>query len=122
VPLRGSSQYRSEEALPPTKSVVALRSPKRDQGSGRDVETLPVRQAPPQCDAAQPPVSNPRSIYDLKRNLDGHGDEIFIQTECKTTGKPTLWYKLDRHKNRIRYERKTAGITTTRLGKTEMLC
>ncbi len=67
-------------------------------------------------------IGVPWTVYDLKRFVDRHGEEIFIQRECESTDKPMLWYKFDRQKNNVRYERDSAGILCTNLGRSAMLC
>ena len=57
-----------------------------------------------------------RSIYDLKRGLDGYGGEIFIESEEHHTGRPIIWYELDENGNIVRRERKLYTISTEHLG------
>ena len=40
--------------------------------------------------------AGPRSVYDLKRGLNGYGHEIFIEDEQGSPGKPRVWYEFNK--------------------------
>jgi hypothetical protein len=62
---------------------------------------------------ASPPER--RTVYDLKRGVDGYGHEIFIESE-NTIGQPSVWYKLDEQGNYSRYVRGLFGANVQNLG------
>jgi hypothetical protein len=57
-----------------------------------------------------------RSVYELKRDFDAYGREIFIEKECEPSGKPEIWYRFDRKGKLIKTVRGRAGIMVTHLG------
>jgi len=57
-----------------------------------------------------------RSIYDLTRGFDGYGREIFIESKDERSGKPTVWYQVDKNGNNTRFERSMICVKTERLG------
>jgi len=78
--------------------------------------TLP--QAVPTDPQLIPRATEPvgRTVYDLMRGIDAYGREIFIESEDERTGKPTVWYMLDRAGHKIRHERNMFCVKTERLG------
>lgn len=50
----------------------------------------------------------------LTRRLDGCGREIFVESE-DNTGKPTIWYRIDRDGVKFRHERKVFGINVEKV-------
>lgn len=56
-----------------------------------------------------------RSVYDLERDINGFGREIWVESRWPT-GQPVIWYEFDRKGNKIRRERDAIGITVQTLG------
>jgi hypothetical protein len=75
--------------------------------------------APRQMDVTKIPFAaglRRRSIYDLTPSFDAYGREIFVESEDEHTGKPIIWYQVDKKGIIVGYERKFSTIITTRLG------
>ena len=56
-----------------------------------------------------------RSIYDLPRDRDGYGHEVYIESRCEHTGKPAVWYKIDKEGIKRRFTRNDGGIRVENL-------
>ena len=56
-----------------------------------------------------------RSISDLPRGRDGYGNEIYIESRCEHTGKPAVWYKIDKEGTKRRFTRNDGGIRVENL-------
>jgi len=57
-----------------------------------------------------------QSVYDLTRSVDGYGREIFIESKDERSGKPTVWYHIDKNGINTRFERNMICVKTERLG------
>jgi hypothetical protein len=64
-------------------------------------------------DGSGPPVR--RSILDLPAELDAYGERIYVGSRCPHTGKPALWYKLDKKGHKRRFTRSLFGTTVQHL-------
>lgn len=56
-----------------------------------------------------------RSIYNLAFDYDVYGNKMYIQSRCEHTGKPAIWYKIDKQGHKRRFTRGPSGIKVDQL-------
>ncbi len=56
-----------------------------------------------------------RSVYDLERDINGYGREIWVESRYND-GRPSIWYEFDSKGRKIRRERDAIGINLKTLG------
>lgn len=58
-----------------------------------------------------------RSIYDLERDRDPNGNEIFVESREEHSGKPKVWYRRrERGTDFVQYKRDSIGISGKTIG------